>query len=98
MYQYAFEFGSMSPAILSKSTNEAVTMAILFCCCSDKPSVWKTFDLTSLNGKAKLSLLCELKAEEKEEVKKGFWPLFGYGCKVSRLDMKTALVGQSRDL
>lgn len=70
MYKWAFEFGSMNPAVLPKSTNEAVTMAILFCCCSDKPSMWKTLSLTSLKGKAELSLLWELKAAGRKESRK----------------------------
>lgn len=98
MCKRAFEFGIMNPAALPKSMNKAVTMAILFCCCSDKPSMWKTLGLISLKGKAKLSLLWELKAEDKEGVKKGFWLLFGCGCRVSGLDTMTALVGQSKDL
>lgn len=91
MYKWAFEFGSMNPAVPHKSTNKAVTMAIL--CCSDKPSMWKTLGLTSLKGKAKLSLLWELKAEKKEGAKKGYWPLL-----VVSAGSRPDLVGQSRDL
>lgn len=69
MFKRAFELGSMNPAVLPKSTNKAVTMAIL--CCSDKPSMLRTLGLIFLKGKAKISLLWELKAEKKEGAKKG---------------------------
>lgn len=94
VYKWAFEFGSVSPDVLSKSSIEAVSVAVLFCCCSVKPSMWKTFYLIHLKEKAKWGfrlfvccfLLWQLQAERKE-----LRLLFACGCSMSGLEsMRTS--------